>query len=485
MTKLSASLLEVTRALSDAAKAADFSFGHDTAIVAVQHMLWQTVDLCEALAGLGARRENIFALGKIYSNSAVVIGALRERGITVLQRSAPQTGEFERYFQYDVAQLWELVVQRLSRRNVKRILILDDGGRCSTSIPAELLRRHAVAGVEQTTYGIVLFAEQPPPFAVMSWARAAVKLHIGGSLFSECLLAKLQSRVLGGNTLAGENVGIIGLGSIGSALAHLTARQNNHVLFYDNDPKVQVPDYLQGRVTRIDSLEELMLRCNFVFGCSGRNPFKDWWPLKYRSGIRLFSASGGDQEFGPIINDLKTTRRFHVNSCAWDISSEDGPSGPISIAYLGYPYNFVARDVEAVPTSVVQLETGGLLAGLIQARTYLGLCQAGQRRQGRQRSHGIHRISPDAQRFVYDTWLAAMADRHIDLPQRYGCDPAVLRAARDRWWFVQNSEPRPSRSYRPDQATERAMARIVEGSNASALGSQRKFEPDLCSLRNL
>jgi hypothetical protein len=222
------------------------------------------------------------------------------------------------------------------------------------------------------------------------------------------------------------------------------------------------------------------LHCDFVFGCSGRNPFKHQWPLKYRPGIKLFSGSGGDQEFGPIINDLKTRRDFNVTAGAWDISAADGPSGPISIAYLGYPYNFVARDVEAVPTRLVQIETGGLLAGLIQARTYLRFCEA-----GRVKSHGIHRISPDAQRFVYQTWLTAMKDRHIDLPQHYGCDPAILEAAHKRSWLVENSEPHPSSTYKPHQATETAMARIVEGSSASEFENERKFKADLCSLRNL
>jgi len=480
MTKKSASLMEVTRALSNAAKAADFHFGEDTAIVAVQHMLWQTVDLCEALAGLGARRENIFALGKIYSNSPVVMGVLRDLGITVLQSSTPEAGEFERHFQFDVVQLWQLVAQHLSRRAIKRILVLDDGGRCSTTIPKELPQRYAVAGVEQTSFGMFLFEEQPPPFAVMAWARAAVKLRIGGALFSQCLLAKLQSRVLGGNPLTGENVGIIGLGSIGSAMAHLVERQDNNVVFYDPNPRLRIPDYLHGRVTRIDSLEELMLRCDLVFGCSGRNPFKDQWPLKYRPGIKLFSGSGGDQEFGPIINDLKTRRDFNVTSYAQDLYSDNGPSGPISIGYLGYPYNFVSRDIEAVSTRVVQIETGGLLAGLIQARTFLRLCE-----EGRVKSHGIHRISPETQRFVYERWLTAMKDLHIDLTQLYGSDPAILQAAHHRWWFVENSEPYPSLSYKPHQATETAMARMVGGSSASAFGNQRKFEPDLCSLRNL
>ena len=480
MTKLSASLMEVTRALSNTAKAADFHFGEDTAIVAVQHMLSQTVDLCEAISTLGVRRENIFALGKVYSNSPAVIEVLRDFGITVVQSSTPLPGEFERYFQADVKQLWQVVAQHLEHRPIKRVLVLDDGGACSTSIPPELLRRYAVAGVEQTSFGMFRFEEHPPPFAVMAWARAAIKLQIGGALFSQCLLAKLQSRVLGGATLTGRNVGIIGLGSIGRAMAHLVERQRNEVVFYDPDPQLQVPAYLRGRVTRIASLEELLLRCEFVFGCSGRNPFKHQWPLKYRPGIKLFSGSGGDQEFGPIINDLKTRRDFNVTAGAWDISTADGPSGSISIAYLGYPYNFVARDIEAVPTRLVQVETGGLLAGLIQARTYLRFSE-----EGRVKSHGIHRISPDAQRFVYETWLKAMKDRHVDLPRLYGCDPAILEAAHKRSWFVENSEPHPSSTYRPHQATETAIARIVQGRSASEFGNERKFKADLCSLRNL
>ena len=142
---------------------------------------------------------------------------------------------------------------------------------------------------------------------------------------------------LGGNRLTGENVGIIGMGSIGTAMAHLIARQHNDVIFYDPDPSLHGSPYVQGRGTRVDSLEELLSRCEYVVGCSGRHPFKDRWPLQHRPGIKLFSGSGGDHEFGPIIEDLKTKRDFKVTSLAWDIQSDSGPSGSISIAYLGYP----------------------------------------------------------------------------------------------------------------------------------------------------
>ena len=460
------SLLEVTRTLSNCASAAQFDFGEDTAIVAVQHMLWQTIDLFEATAALGAKHENIFALGKVYSNSPLVIGELRDRGITVVQSTTPEPGEFDKYFQHDVDHLWEVVARSIANRDIKRILVLDDGGRCITNIPSELPGQYAVSGVEQTSRGTFLFVEKPPPFAVMSWARAAVKLQIGGSLFSHCLLMKLQSRVLGGNRLTGDTVGIIGMGSIGTAMAHLIAQQRNNVIFYDPDPSLHVSPHVQGRVTRVDSLEELLSRCEYVIGCSGRHPFKDHWPLKHRPGIKFFSGSGGDHEFGPIIDGLKTTRDFNITSFDWDIKSDSGPSGPISIAYLGYPYNFVSRDIEAVPTGVVQVETGGLLAGLIQAHIHLGLCE-----EGRAKNRGIHRISPEAQRLVCETWLTAMKSRGIDLEQVYGYDPAMLEAARSLSWIAANSEPHPSLTYEPNHDTEAAMARLVEARARHNAGS--------------
>lgn len=459
MRKLQSSLMEVTCALSNCARTAGFNFGQDTAIVSVQHLLWQTVDLFEAIAALGVKRENIFALGKVYSNSSLVIQTLRDRGITVLQSTIPRPGEFERCLQSDVAELWAVASEKLRDHNIQRILVLDDGGKCITSIPQELLSRYAVCGVEQTSFGIFRFEVEPPPFAVMSWARSAVKLQIGGPIFSLCLLDKFEERVLGGDKLHEKNIGIIGLGSIGGSLANLIARQQNNVSFYDPDPSLQIPPRLQGRIKRVESLEELMRNCEYVFGCSGRHPFKNQPLPKYRPGIKLFSASGGDQEFGPIIEDLKLRSGFNVAYGTWDISCDDGPSGPIYIAYLGYPYNFVARDIEAVPIGVVQLETGGLLAGLIQARIHLSVSE-----RGRVQNSGLHRISPEAQRFVYEHWQVAMKARRITLSEVYGYDPSLLLATSDPWWFTENSQPQPSLSYEPSHIVEEAMAGLIEES---------------------
>ena len=204
--------LEVTRALLDRARAARFSLGDDTAIVTVQHMLRQTVDLFRIVAGMGVNLKNIFALGKVYSNSSPVIRTLREMGVTVLDSSTPAPGEFHPYFRHDVERLWEVAAQTIGQRRVKRVIVLDDAGVCITSVPPHILSGYAVCAVEQTASGMFLVEDKPPPFAVISWVRAAVKLEIGGPIFAQSFLDKLNTKFLQDGSLRGERIGIIGFG---------------------------------------------------------------------------------------------------------------------------------------------------------------------------------------------------------------------------------------------------------------------------------
>ena len=456
ITSTQQSLMEVTGALSACARSAGFTFGADTALVAVQHMLYQTIDLFRAIAHIGLKPENIFALGKVYSNSAPVITRIRNMGVTVVESSIPTPGEFDRAFDRDIQRLWNTVSENLAQRKIKRILVLDDGGRCVINVPADLLSRYAVAGVEQTSLGMFLFEETPPPFPVFSWARAAVKLQIGGHIFSRCLIDRLQSEFLQGRTLKGAEIGIIGLGSIGKSLAHITSQQGNKVAFYDPVRDLKVPHYLNGKITRLASLEELMRRSDYVFGSSGRDPFKHCWPMAHRPGIKLFSASGGDQEFGPIIRYLRQRRGFKVGGETWEIASDYGPSGTIRLGYLGFPYNFVSRAEAAVPTHIVQLETAGLLAGLIQARSHLELIDAGH-----QTDISIHRVSPEAQAFIYHAWQRAMTNRGINIVELFGYDTSMLAAAQRSDWFADHSEPRWHASTRSDNRAEETMKTIL------------------------
>lgn len=459
--------LEVTQTLLECARTAGFRFGEETALVAVQHMLQQTVDLFKTIGGMGLSLKNTFALGKVYSNSPNVIRTLREMGVTVVETTVPEPGEFQSNFESDVKRLWEIAGDRLAQSRIKRVLVLDDAGVCITNVPDQILRQYMVCGVEQTSQGVFLFKETPPPFGVIAWATSAVKLEVGGPMFSQCFVEKLQMEFLHGQSMSGAQFGIIGLGSIGKGVAHLIARKGGRILFYDPNPNLQLPRSLYERVTPLDSLEELMVRCDYVVGCSGRQPFENKWPLSHRPGIRLFSASSGDQEFRAIIRQLKEQHGFKVDPATLDITAEHGPSGPIHIAYLSYPYNFVSRSTEAVSTQVVQLETGGLLAALIQARFHLDLCETGQ-----ELNRGIHRVSPQAQRFVYERWFRTMVQRNVNVAERFAYDPAMLSAAQHDDWFIRNSEPRAGEHYESQKTLEEMMIRFIRGGRVSMAPTQ-------------
>src|ERR1700752_1844812 len=302
MSHSHSSPLEVTQALLNCARSAGFRLGDDTALVAVQHMLKQTVDLFQNVVAMGLNLKNIFALGKVYSNSSKVVETLRAMGVTVVESTMPPPGEFQPYFEQDAKKLWQVAAEQFARRGIKRVLVLDDGGLCITNVPEEILQSYTMCGVEQTSLGMFLFEEKPPQFAVMSWARTAVKLEIGGPLFSQCFIDKFNTEFLHYRPVVRKQLGVIGMGSIGRAVANLASRQGNEVVYYDPNPAIRSPR--NDRVKRLDSLQELMARCDYVVGCSGRNPFNNKWPLNYKPGIKLLSASGGDQEFLPILNDF-------------------------------------------------------------------------------------------------------------------------------------------------------------------------------------
>ena len=447
--------LEVTQSLLNRARSADFRFGEDTALVAVQHMLLQSLDLFETVGAMGLDLKNCFALGKVYSNHPLVIEKLRALSVTVLDATVPLLGEFHDTFDRDVERLWEVAGEALAKRPIKRILILDDAGVCITKTPQEVLQRYTVAGVEQTSQGIFLFETTPPPFGVMSWARSAVKLVIGGPIFSQCFVEKFNEEFLHGVSPGGARVGIVGFGSIGRSVATLMMRQGAPLSIYDPDTAVQVPRSVRDQVVRLDSLEELMLRCDYIFGCSGRQPFEGKWPLRHRPSVSLLSASGGDQEFAAIIREAGDRFDITIDPATSDVTIASGPSGPIRIAYAGYPYNFVSRRPEAVPTRIVQLETGGLLAALIQARFFQDLCETGQIQNS-----GIHCVSPQAQCFVFENWLRTMTADNIDVAELFAIDPATLSAAHDEHWFAKNSEPHRN-GYEPVTLIEDRMARLV------------------------
>jgi hypothetical protein len=78
-----------------------------------------------------------------------------------------------------------------------------------------------------------------------------------------------------------------------------------------------------------------------------------------------------------------------------------------------------------------------------------------------EQNSGIHRVSPKAQRFVYERWIRAMKDRMIDVTDRFDYDPDLLQAIQHDDWFIENTEPRPTEHYTPVKPVEEMMDQFV------------------------
>jgi hypothetical protein len=99
---------------------------------------------------------------------------------------------------------------------------------------------------------------------------------------------------------------------------------------------------------------------------------------------------------------------------------------------------------------------------MVQAQLFLELCETGV-----EQNRGIHRLTPGAQRFVYERWAKTMKDRTVDITARFGCDPCLLSATQQDEWFIENTEPHPNEHYRPVESVENLMDHFWRRPNAA------------------
>jgi len=68
-------------------------------------------------------------------------------------------------------------------------------------------------------------------------------------------------------------------------------------------------------------------------------------------------------------------------------------------------------------------------------------------------------------------WVRAMKDRSIDLEELLVTNQDMPGAAQHDDWFIENTEPRPSKHYRPVKAIEEMMDQFIrEGRVVKAQG---------------
>jgi hypothetical protein len=240
-----------------------------------------------------------------------------------------------------------------------------------------------LVGIEQTTSGLWQ-KDNWPEITVIEVAGSAVKRFVEPPLIAEAVIKKARFAL---QTAHAEKVcGVIGLGNIGTAVARALAIDGWTVVGYDIS---NVPVPLGVEV--VASLDQVITRADYVFGCTGRDIFggvTELPPMSKGEKV-LFSCSSEDVEFQSLVRGKRQT----LQQPLLDVVIPAG-HGSWRIVRGGYPINFDGSPT-SVPSALIQLTRGLLLSGVLQAT----LCS----RSRPNRTQG-EKLWPQLQQFVLRAW---------------------------------------------------------------------------------
>lgn len=277
--------------------------------VCVQHLLFTTVDLIQALIMLGAKSSNIHIMGKIYSTCLKVVEQLTEIGVIYYPSTVPQQlGCFNSYFNNDIINMWNNIVNTIVDTKTTTIIILDDGSKCVTNIPEVLINNYRVFAVEQTSSGIAHIKKNNSILPVINVAYSAAKQILESPMIAKAVIKKLD-RVLSLN-IRDLTCGVVGLGAIGQAIIEKLLSLNCQVIVYD---RFEVKYPIMKNVKVANSIQSLFEESGYIFGCTGEDITTDLDINKIQGTKSLISCSSQDVEFQFLLQ-IDHSKKFSTES---------------------------------------------------------------------------------------------------------------------------------------------------------------------------
>lgn len=350
-----------------------------TLVVYIHHALGTSVDVVESLISLKAKPEHIFVLGKSYSQNEDVVRQMKDMKVHYKDCS-PQVGlgGFSRYFISDINNLWAEVSAKLeqSGKKVERVIIADHGGHAVASVPADILLKYHVVGIEKTTAGLKHPYTHALPFPLLEVASCTAKTLFESPLIAKALVSKLSPII----PLQNDNIacGVVGYGSIGKALVQQLLDLGHKVVVYDRDDR-KLRDVPEG-VIATNSLSGILSAADYIFGCTGTDITEDNIDAfrLCRTPKTLVSCSSEDIEFCSLLCHIQRRLNGKVAYTPLvDQTYETDFKAPITIVKGGFPANFDLSG-ESVPARDIQLTRTLVLAGIYQAMKILDVLASGQ-----------------------------------------------------------------------------------------------------------
>jgi S-adenosylhomocysteine hydrolase len=393
--------------------------------VGVQHILETTVTLFDALIKLGIQPQNMYFTGKSYSSSAAIEQAIYSRQINLIANVEQNNfGEFQKTFALQIKKLWDTVIKDLEQKDIKRIIILDDGGRCLAATPNLLKCKYSIVGIEQTRGGLYNLAIDRLPCAVIEVASSAVKKHVEPPLIAEAVLGKLKNYLKDYENPSQLVFGVVGNGSIGEAVINYLLRNNHNVVVWDEDANSFV---VHKKIFRVSSIELLIANSNVIIGCTGRDITSGVDTLKIADRNKCFiSCSSEDKEFLSLLKQIAQNNRLKVNPLN-DIVYIKNKYVAITVPSGGFPINFDGSPWN-VPANDIAITQGLLLNACVQALFLDSKLVADGIFINK---HSRYCLDPYAQKATFKIWAALQHNRSYE--QQF------LDAFDDIDWIAKNS----------------------------------------------
>lgn len=394
-----------------------------TAIFYVHHPLQTSVNVIAAMLSLGAQPNNVFVLGKRYSECDAVVAHIMSLGVNY-QPCSMQTrlGNYAQSFTRDINWMWIHLMENISP-DVEEILVLDHGGHALAYLPPQLLENYKIIGIEKTTAGLMdLDTHGLPPFPLIGVANCAAKRYLESPLIAEAVVSKLTSFIpLDKGQLT---CGVVGYGAIGKAITEQLLSLGHRVIVHDKD-HLQLNNSTAAIQT--SDLSALIAYADYVFGCSGRD-ISESLMEQFRLATRdktLISCSSEDKEFLSLVK--KIGLQNSIENAPFDpldnLEYKSVFGATIHVLRGGFPVNF-DNTGESVPARDIQLTRSLVLAAVLQAIDYFKKPDIINRR-------GLYALDSSIQQFVVEEWL------NDQEPGKY---PESLKACfNDEDWIIKNS----------------------------------------------
>lgn len=320
-------------------------------LIMVTHCLGTEAGWLDEVKKMGILPENIFMMGKYYSTHAETLENIQKMGIKARNsRHSRRLGYFAETFDEDLSAFLKDVEETLQKRYQDtgfvpfKFILRDDGGKLLTHemLRDEYFSQFPLYGNEQTQKGVweIEGTDGKPgkgtPCDYWVLPDTEYKTNVEPKYIAEAAVEKVAGFISDVKTAKKPVCGICGLGHIGEAMAKKLLDMGFEVMFYDTNANIEADPRLT-RVTR----EEMLEKCNYVFGCSGHDVFTGMKLSDIKNkDLHLVSCSSEDIEFRTFLRDLDARGVPAPENMLSDLKYTTENDSNLTFHLCGFPVNF-------------------------------------------------------------------------------------------------------------------------------------------------